>query len=302
MNTATRRLEVVSADLPDPPYPADTRAKGWRFELAYEQIEQSTTWKLAPSELRPWLLMLWYRSWQEWPAGSLPDDDAVIAATIGMQLTTFQTHRASLMRGWVKHSDGRLYHDTVGARVLEMLERRRKDADRQAGQRQRKQGHGAPSRARNVGVTRDSTVNPTPVPVPTTEDNPPLSPPDGGASPPRKRRNRKTEGITFREWIEQCKAAGEQPIPQDDPVRRFGRDAKIPDPFMGLAWQWFRRKYRGRGDRYLDWRQHFRNAVEGNWHRLWYLGDGDAGYALTTKGVQLERVVAEEKKGGADGA
>ncbi len=48
-----------------PPYAADTRAKGWRFELDYEQIEQSSTWALAGPEARPWLLMLWLSAWRQ---------------------------------------------------------------------------------------------------------------------------------------------------------------------------------------------------------------------------------------------
>ena len=32
---------------PAAPYPAITRAKGWRFELDYEQVDQSDTWALA---------------------------------------------------------------------------------------------------------------------------------------------------------------------------------------------------------------------------------------------------------------
>lgn len=34
------------------PYPCDTRAKGWRFELDHERIRQSDTWALAPPEIR----------------------------------------------------------------------------------------------------------------------------------------------------------------------------------------------------------------------------------------------------------
>jgi len=123
------------ADLPDPPYPADTRAKGWRFELDYEQIEQSSTWALATAkapEVRGWLLLMWLCSWKQVPCGSFPNDDAVIAAMIGMPLKTWAKLRDVLMRGWTAAADGRVYHETIGARVLEMLEWRRKNAKRVA--------------------------------------------------------------------------------------------------------------------------------------------------------------------------
>lgn len=135
------------------PYPADTRAKGWRFELDYEKVEQSGTWALAPTELRPWLLMLWMTAWKQVPCGSLDDDDALIAARIGMPTKIFMKHRDVLRRGWWRADDGRLYHDTIALRVLEMLEKRRKDAARKGNQR---------------GTTKESAPSPTDVPRDTT--------------------------------------------------------------------------------------------------------------------------------------
>ncbi|MEJ1164748.1 hypothetical protein V9K97_13660 [Variovorax sp. CCNWLW186] len=114
------------------PYPADVRAKGWRFELDHEKIEQSATWALAPPELRPWLLMLWMTAWKQTPCGTLDDDDALIAARIGMPLKTFQKHRGTLRRGWWCADDGRLYHDTITQFVIDMMTRRRKESDRKA--------------------------------------------------------------------------------------------------------------------------------------------------------------------------
>jgi len=114
------------------PYPADTRAKGWRFELDHERIRQSDTWALAPAEIKPWLLMLWMTAWEQEPCGSLPAADELVAARIGMPLKTFAKHRMTLMRGWWLAEDGRLYHDTLAKRVFEMLEARRKNAERVA--------------------------------------------------------------------------------------------------------------------------------------------------------------------------
>jgi len=114
------------------PYPADVRAKGWRFELDHEKIEQSDTWALAPAELKPWLLMLWLTAWKQTPCGSLPDDDDLIAARIGMPAKLFQKHRAVLRRGWWAAEDRRLYHDTIVEFVRDMMMRRRKESDRKA--------------------------------------------------------------------------------------------------------------------------------------------------------------------------
>jgi len=120
------------------PYLADTRAKGWRFELDHERIRQSDTWALAAPEIRPWLLMLWMTAWEQTPCGSLPQDDELIAARIGMPLEQFRAVRSRLLRGWWLADDGRLYHDTLAERVLEMIERRDGERNRKAEYRERK--------------------------------------------------------------------------------------------------------------------------------------------------------------------
>lgn len=120
------------------PYPADTRAKGWRFEIDYEKVKASDTWLRAKrGDVRGALLLLWAESWQQTPCGSLPNDDELIALLIDMAESAFAKHRAVLMRGWWLAEDGRLYHETITARVLDMLAKRAKDAKRSADRRAR---------------------------------------------------------------------------------------------------------------------------------------------------------------------
>ena len=104
------------------PYPADIRAKGWRFELDYEQIEQSSTWALAGAECRPWLLMMWMTAWRQVPCGSLPGDHEVVAACLGMPGKLWSKYSKTLLRGWALADDGRMYHPTITARVVEMID------------------------------------------------------------------------------------------------------------------------------------------------------------------------------------
>jgi hypothetical protein len=152
------------SDLPAAPYPADTRAKGWRFELDHERIRQSDTWALAPADLRPWLLMLWMTAWEQMPCGSLPAEDDLIAARIGMSAKLFAKHRRVLMRGWWQAEDGRLYHHIITQRVTEMLATKDRERTRKAAYRQRmdaertRESHGSPqlSRGTDEGQTRDS--------------------------------------------------------------------------------------------------------------------------------------------------
>lgn len=141
------------------PYPSTTRAKGYRFELDYERIMQSDTWVLASMQQRPWLLMLWFVSWQQTPCGSLPDSDELISARIGMETCEFNQNRAILLRGWEKANDGRFYHPVISEMVLEMLARKTRETNRKAEYRKRMKAQIVPhlSLGTNMEETRDST-------------------------------------------------------------------------------------------------------------------------------------------------
>lgn len=136
------------------PYPSDTRAKGWRFEIDHERIRQSDTWALASNEIRPWLLMLWMVAWEQTPCASLPNEDELIAARIGMSPKLFAKHKSILLRGWWEAEDGRLYHSTMVERVVCMLNKRVKDAKRTADNRKRK----SESPDSHADVTRDTVA------------------------------------------------------------------------------------------------------------------------------------------------
>lgn len=134
MNAA--RLEIVASTLlPAPPYPADTQSKGWWFNVDMPRIRQSDTWALCPREIRPWLLLLWCTAWDQRPCGSLPADPLLIAARIDMPETLFITHQLAMLRGWVRHTDGKLYHAVITEQVLHVIAMRERDRLRKAGKR-----------------------------------------------------------------------------------------------------------------------------------------------------------------------
>lgn len=64
---------------------------------------------------------LWYRSWHQVPAGSLPNDDAELChlAELGFDERTFRKAKTIAMRGWIECDDGRLYHPVVCEAALE---------------------------------------------------------------------------------------------------------------------------------------------------------------------------------------
>lgn len=158
----TAPLTPPDCDLPQPPYPADTRAKGWRFELDYEKIEQSSTWDLAAEVpmAQHCLLMMWYVAWRQEPCGTFPNDPDVIRAKCKISRDAWEPLKAVLMRGWWLASDGLLYHDTITARVLTMLDKRASDAQRAASRRARI----ADERGTPRGFTYESRVTHSGVP------------------------------------------------------------------------------------------------------------------------------------------
>lgn len=140
------------------PYPPETRAKGWRFEVNMEQVEQSDTWLRARNGItRGALLLLWHKAWMQTPCGTLPNDDELIALLLDMEDDEFQARKKILLRGWWLADDGRLYHDTITARVLEMMDRRRSESDRKARNRAR---NPAAVPEEKPDVPRDTTGTP----------------------------------------------------------------------------------------------------------------------------------------------
>lgn len=124
----------------DPPYDVKVISKGWRFELDMGRIRNSDTWALASPAQRPWLLMIWSIAWEQAPCGSMPNDSRLIAAHIGMPTEEFEALREVLMRNWWLATDGRLYHDILVSRVLEMLGKREDNRKRQTKRRSKTAG------------------------------------------------------------------------------------------------------------------------------------------------------------------
>ena len=60
-------------------------------------------------------VFLWCAAWHQTPAGSLPDDDVQLAslAGLGRGLREWRKVRQNALYGWIKCSDGRLYHPVV---------------------------------------------------------------------------------------------------------------------------------------------------------------------------------------------
>lgn len=107
------------------------------FYLNVERLMSSELIALSCREAIGAALLLWCRAWKQIPASSLPDDDRVNAAFCGLPLQRFRKLKEEIMRGFVKCSDGRLYHKTLAplavsafARKTEFKAKRERDAKR----------------------------------------------------------------------------------------------------------------------------------------------------------------------------
>lgn len=126
------------AELPPPPVPSDADLTDFKFmPLEVARLRRSKAWLICKRrpELAFYMLNLWTAAWHERPAGSLEDDDDVLADAAMCSPDKWPKVRADVMRGWVKAADGRLYHPVVAEKVMDswhgkVVARWRKECDR----------------------------------------------------------------------------------------------------------------------------------------------------------------------------
>jgi hypothetical protein len=111
-----------------------------------------------------------------------------------------------------------------------------------------------------------------------------------------KRAAKRSGLLSLADWLQLCRDEGHTPIPADDPVWRYAEDVGLPREMVGLAWAEFKRKRLASGKGQKDWRATFRNAVRGNWARIWVLTGDHAEASLSTVGQQLKRELIAERE------
>jgi uncharacterized protein YdaU (DUF1376 family) len=107
------------------------------FMLNTERLMASELLALNGNEVLGAALLLWCRAWKQRPAASLPDDDRVNAAFARLSLAKFRQMKEGVMRGFIKCSDGRLYHRVLAQEAIRSYawkitakQRRERDAER----------------------------------------------------------------------------------------------------------------------------------------------------------------------------
>lgn len=98
--------------------------------------------------------------------------------------------------------------------------------------------------------------------------------------------SRKKSEKTFPEWAAEVKANGEKLIRDDDPIIDHTNNIGVPFEFLAVAWYAFKDQYTNDNlKKQKDWRQYFRNAIKGDWLKIWAFNQQGECY-LTTKGKQ----------------
>lgn len=112
------------------------------------------------------------------------------------------------------------------------------------------------------------------------------------ASFPEQGAKKKTSPISLANWLKDCEASGVTPIPEDDPVFEFAESAGISLDLISLAWSEFKVRHGDGSKRQKDWRATFRNAVRGNWFKIWFVGN-DGQVQISSQGRTLQAVHRE---------
>ncbi len=129
--------------------------------LEIERLRKSKSWLRCrrQPELAFYLMNLWMRAWHELPAGSIEDDDDVLADAAMCSPERWAEVRQQVLEGW-ELRNGRLYHHVVTELATEAFGKLRKNRNRTKSARE------ALQQSRDGAVTDTATE---PVTVPGTE-------------------------------------------------------------------------------------------------------------------------------------
>lgn len=153
---------MTEPTLPPPLVPAEVDLRGLEYmpllggRLFSSDFNASATdaeWRAA--------VTLWWASWGQVPAGSLPADDVVLCrlADLGRDIKAWRKVKAKALHGFVPCSDGRLYHPIVAEQALIAWEKRADHMAEKEGNAERKSRERA-ERAQMFGDLKKLGVTP----------------------------------------------------------------------------------------------------------------------------------------------
>jgi hypothetical protein len=118
----------------DPLVPAEVDLRNFHYmPLDVVRLRDSDLAGVEDAEVFRAAVLAWCAAWHQVPAASLPDDDAILARLTGYgrDLATWKRVReGGALRGFVRCSDGRLYHRVVAEKALEAWEKKARQSER----------------------------------------------------------------------------------------------------------------------------------------------------------------------------
>ncbi len=216
-----------------------------------------------------------------WRNGPLPDDDVALSQITRLHPEEWNKNRPMLVRMF-RIEAGEWRHKRIDEEIIEAASNAKKYADR-AKKAAAKRWENQPLRdaSSNASSNQNELLEQCTSPSPVHHLKEPPIPPKGGNA------GSKSQAIALKTYLAECKAKGEKAIPEDDPVFVFADKAGIPDEWLRIVWREFVERYSDGSKRYKDWRKHFRNAVRGNWFKVWYCDEGGR-MCLSSQGRVLD--------------
>jgi hypothetical protein len=219
----------TETESPKPPIPAGVDLHDFSFVPVFRSQLFRSTFHARASDAE-WRagFTLWLKSWDQMPAGSLPDDDIELCrlAEFGRDQRGWKKVKQMALHGWYKCDDGRLYHRVVAEGVMAAYMRRRAASD--------KGKLGASKRWSVIeGGLSNSPTNGAgmqqPLPIDSNRqgegqgdrENPTPTPPEGGASRRRHSETRRGKDEAVARWRDLIAADGKT----DDPRVRKALEA-----------------------------------------------------------------------------
>lgn len=116
---------MTAADTPpDPLVPADVDLRDFGFmPLHVQRLRDSELVDLSTGDEFKAAVLLWAYAWHQQPAASIPDDDRILAARSGAG-ANWRKVKAMALRGFIRCSDGRLYHPLIAEAAADAWRRR----------------------------------------------------------------------------------------------------------------------------------------------------------------------------------
>jgi hypothetical protein len=125
----------VLVDLPEPLVSPEIELRDYPYTPLYRaRLFQSRFHHLASADEWRAGVILWLKSWDQVPAGSLPSDERELAllAEVGRDLRAWRKVRKWALYGWKLAPDGRLYHRVVAEGVKHAWQQKQSNRHRTA--------------------------------------------------------------------------------------------------------------------------------------------------------------------------